>query len=72
MGLFDLNHSFMAPHRDVHNTLLRMKHLAEVIDTSHNHPLTEDEASKLGETVLTEWENGTAHSIYPSGFVMET
>jgi len=53
-GLCDLNHSFIAPQRDIHNTPNRMKDLHNALEKSTGHHLEKD-ALELGEKILRDW-----------------
>ena len=53
-ALSDLDHSFIAPRRDVHNTPHKMKELEAALNKAKGHPL-EKEACSLGAEILKAW-----------------
>jgi len=55
-GLSDLDHQFIAPQRDIHNTPARMNDLQKALEASNGHPL-EKETVALGEAILKNWSN---------------
>ena len=54
-ALSDLDHQFVAPQRDIHNTPQRMNDLRKSLEHAVGHPL-EKEATILGEKILHAWE----------------
>ena len=54
-ALSDLEHTFIAPQRDIHNTPERMNELKAALDRANGHPL-EKEATELGEKILQSWK----------------
>ena len=55
-GLHDLDHQFIAPQRDIHNTPNRMRDLRLALEKSTGHHL-EKEAVLLGEKILSDWDS---------------
>ena len=55
-ALSDLEHQFVAPKRDIHNTPARIKDLEAALESAQGHPL-EKEAVELGSDILKSWNN---------------
>lgn len=55
-GLRDLEHQFIAPQRDIHNTPNRMRDLKMALEKSAGHHL-EKEAVLLGKKILSDWKS---------------
>ena len=55
-ALYNLEHNFIAPQRDIHNTPLRMKDLEIALEKSTGHHL-EKESMILGKAILNAWNN---------------
>ena len=64
-ALADLDHNFIAPSRDIHNTPARMQDLEEALEHAQGHPL-EKKAIVLGEAILRAWHAWDGNLDQPS------